>query len=106
MFCKILKNPATLVSASISSLILLQSRTMVIIGNLSVIALGALEGLLHLRFSNLIRKSLGSVGALGRTGARLAGLVLMAEAHNLRLVMKGAFWMSGACLLGLVCATT
>lgn len=74
----------------------------------SVIARGALEGIFHLRFSNLIRKSSAYAGALGCAGARLAGLVLTAEAHNLRLVMKGGGqgWMSGACLLGLVCATT
>ena len=53
-------------------------------------------------------KSSGYIGALGCTGARLAGLVLTAKACNLllQLVMKGAFWMSSARLLGLVCATT
>lgn len=39
--------------------------------------------------------------------ARLAGLVITAEARSFpRLVMKGAFWMSAACLVRLVCATT
>lgn len=47
----------------------------------------------HPRFSNQIRKSSSCGGSLGCTGARLAGLVLTAEAHNLLLwlVMKGGF---------------
>lgn len=49
----------------------------------SEMAVETLERVFHLIFSNQIRKSSSYVGALGCTGARLAGLVLTAEARSL-----------------------